>query len=85
MIPEFGFGLGLSKMAQNELLEASGLFTWTGTDSQGKIVRPGYYVLLVELYDLTGQVVTIRKTLVVATKLNFFICPSKNQKDKIVS
>jgi hypothetical protein len=56
-------------LAQNELLGASGLFTWTGTDSQGKISRPGYYILLVELYDLSGQVKVIRKTVVVATKL----------------
>ncbi|MEB2774948.1 lamin tail domain-containing protein [Algoriphagus sp. D3-2-R+10] len=56
-------------LAQNELLGASGLFTWTGTDSQGKIVRPGYYILLVELYDLSGQVKTIRKTVIIASKL----------------
>lgn len=56
-------------LAQNELLGAYGLFTWTGTDSQGKIVRPGYYVLYVELYDLSGQVKIVRKTVVVATRL----------------
>lgn len=43
-------------LAQNEVLGVTGLFTWTGTDSQGKIVRPGYDILLVELYDLSGQV-----------------------------
>ena len=59
----------IQSLAQNELLGVSGLFTWTGTDSQGKIVRPGYYVLLVELYDLSGRVMTIRKTIVIATKL----------------
>ena len=59
----------VQSLAQNELLGVSGLFTWTGTDSQGKIVRPGYYVLLVELYDLSGRVMTIRKTIVIATKL----------------
>ncbi|PZX59607.1 lamin tail-like protein [Algoriphagus ratkowskyi] len=56
-------------LAQNEILGASGLFTWTGTDQQGKVLRPGYYVLMVELYDLSGQVRTIRKTIVIATKL----------------
>jgi hypothetical protein len=56
-------------LAQNEMLGTSGLFTWSGTDSQGRVVRPGYYVLLVELYDLSGQIRTIRKTMVVATKL----------------
>lgn len=56
-------------LAQNELLGVSGLLTWTGTDSQGKIVRPGYYILLVELYDLSGKVKIVRKTIVVATRL----------------
>ncbi|MDR7132069.1 hypothetical protein J2X69_004435 [Algoriphagus sp. 4150] len=55
-------------LAQNELLGASGLFSWTGTDSNGRIVRPGYYVLLVELYDLSGEVRAIKKTIVIATK-----------------
>ena len=55
-------------LAQNELLGASGLFSWTGTDSGGRIVRPGYYVLLVELYDLSGRIRVIRKTIVIATK-----------------
>jgi hypothetical protein len=56
-------------LAQNELLGASGLFTWTGTDIQGKIVRPGYYILLVELYDLSAGAKTVRKTIVIATRL----------------
>tara|TARA_R110002072_G_scaffold303043_2_gene491893 strand:- start:56536 stop:59064 length:2529 start_codon:yes stop_codon:yes gene_type:complete len=56
-------------LAQNEILGTSGLFTWTGTDSRGGVVRPGYYVLLIELYDLSGHVKTIRKTVVIATKL----------------
>jgi len=55
-------------LAQNELLGAKGLFTWTGTDSQGRIVRPGYYILLVELYNLDGSVKTIKETIVVATR-----------------
>lgn len=59
----------IKPLAQNEILGASGLFTWSGTNSLGNIVRPGYYVLLVELYDLSGQVKIIRKTIVVATRL----------------
>ena len=54
-------------LAQNELLGVNGLFTWTGTDSQGRIVRPGYYVLLVELYDLQGNIKVVKETIVVST------------------
>ncbi len=56
-------------LAQNEILGVDGFFTWTGTDSSGGKVRPGYYVLVVELYDLSGEVKLIRKTIVVATRL----------------
>lgn len=56
-------------LAQNEILGVNGFFTWTGTDSQGGKVRPGYYVLVVELYNLSGSIKTIRKTIVVATRL----------------
>ncbi|WP_425637178.1 lamin tail domain-containing protein [Algoriphagus yeomjeoni] len=59
----------MASLAQNELLGVSGLFTWTGTDSKGKIVRPGYYILLVELYDLSGKLKTVRKSIIVATRL----------------
>lgn len=55
-------------LAQNQLLGVSGHFTWTGTDSGGRIVRPGYYILMVELFDLSGEVKNFKKTLVVATK-----------------
>ncbi len=56
-------------LAQNEVLGVEGFFTWTGTDSLGGKVRPGYYVMVVELFDLSGQVKQIRKTIVVATRI----------------
>jgi hypothetical protein len=55
-------------LAQNEILGTKGFFTWTGTDSSGQIVRTGYYILLVELFDLSGNQKYIKKTIVVATK-----------------
>jgi hypothetical protein len=58
----------IQSLAQNEILGTRGLFTWTGTDSSGKIVRPGYYILLVELFDLSGNLKSIKKTLIVATR-----------------
>lgn len=59
----------MNVLSQNEILGVEGFFSWTGTDSQGKKVRPGYYVLVVELYDLSGAVKLIKKTIVVATRL----------------
>lgn len=62
-------GLLVVTLAQNQLLGTDGLFTWNGTDVSGARVRPGYYVVLVELFDLTGRVSVIKKTIVVAAKL----------------
>ncbi|MCS5491456.1 lamin tail domain-containing protein [Algoriphagus limi] len=59
----------LQVLAQNEILGREGLYTWTGVDSQGRRLRPGYYVLLVELFDLDGRVQTIKKTIVIAERI----------------
>ena len=56
-------------LAQNQLLGTEGLFTWKGTDATGAKVRSGYYILLVELFDLNGQLSVIKKGIVVGTKL----------------
>ncbi len=56
-------------LVQNELLGAKGHFIWTGTDDQGRSVRPGYYILIGEFFDLNGRVRTVRKSIVVATRL----------------
>lgn len=59
----------IQTLTQNEFLGAKGLFTWSGVDTQGRLVRPGYYILSVELYNLAGEVVNLKKTIVVATQL----------------
>lgn len=59
----------IQTLTQNQILGTEGLFTWTGTDTTGKLVRAGYYVLVAELYEPTGGVKVIRKTIVVATRL----------------
>lgn len=59
----------IQTLAQNQLLGTQGLLTWTGTDSTGKLVRAGYYVLVVELYEPNGGLKAFKKTIVVATRL----------------
>lgn len=53
---------------RNAIMGSSGIYTWTGTDNLGGKVRPGYYVLLVELFDLKGEVMVLKKTIVIATR-----------------
>lgn len=59
----------IQSLAENAILGNEGLFTWTGTDSQGKRVKMGYYILLVELFDLSGRTRVLKKTVVVAERL----------------
>jgi|GEM_PF-3622528 len=54
---------------ENDLLANQGLYTWSGTDPNGVLVRAGYYVLLVGLFNLEGEKIAIRKTIVVAQRL----------------
>ena len=62
-------GQPIQTLAQNQILGTNGMFTWTGTDSTGKLVRAGYYVLVAELYELGGKTKVFKKTIVVATRL----------------
>lgn len=59
----------IQTLAQNQILGTTGMFTWAGTDSTGKLVRVGYYVLVAELYELGGKTKVLKKTIVVATRL----------------
>ncbi|MBN3581117.1 lamin tail domain-containing protein [Algoriphagus aestuarii] len=54
---------------RNAILGSSGLYTWEGTDDMGVKVPPGYYVLMVEVFDLQGSIQVFKKTIVVATRL----------------
>ena len=56
-------------LGQQQILGTSGLYSWSGTDSAGRRVFPGYYVLVAQFVDLTGRVKVIKKTFVVASQL----------------
>jgi hypothetical protein len=56
-------------LGQNQILGTSGIFSWTGTDTAGARVSPGYYILVAQLVDLSGLVKVVKKTLVVASPL----------------
>jgi hypothetical protein len=62
-------GREVRNLGQNQILGTSGGYSWTGTDVAGNRVAPGYYILVVQLVDLSGRVKVVKKTLVVASPL----------------
>lgn len=59
----------IQTLVQNQILGTNGLLTWDGTDTSGKLARAGYYIIVVELYELGGETKLFKKTVVVATRL----------------
>ena len=60
-------GALIKDICQNAILGNSGIYTWDGTDQTGRRVRPGYYVVWIELFDLNGNIQQIKKTVAVGT------------------
>jgi hypothetical protein len=61
-------GTLIRELCQNAVWGNQGFYLWDATNSSGAKVRPGYYVIWVEIFDLQGKVDQIRKTVVVGTK-----------------
>lgn len=61
-------GAIVKEICQNAIWGNNGIYTWDGTDQSGRRVRPGYYVVWVELFDLSGNVNQIKKTVAIGTK-----------------
>jgi hypothetical protein len=61
-------GTLIRELCQNAIWGNEGFYLWDGTHASGSKVRPGYYIIWVEIFDLEGKVDQIRKTVVVGTK-----------------
>ncbi|WP_164675085.1 lamin tail domain-containing protein [Anditalea andensis] len=59
----------IKEIIQNEIWGTSGFYTWNGTDMNGKKVKIGYYIIWVELLNLEGKVINLKKSVVVSTKI----------------
>jgi hypothetical protein len=58
----------IQKIAQNELLGTKGAFKWEGLDANGQPVRIGLYVLWIEYFNIAGEVIREKETIIVAGK-----------------
>lgn len=61
-------GTLIRELCQNAVWGNEGFYLWDGTNTSGAKVRPGYYIIWVEVFDLQGKVDQIKKTVVVGTK-----------------
>ena len=61
-------GRKIKRLAQNELLGTNGTFSWNGLNESNEKVRPGIYIILIEAFDLDGNVKHYKKNVVVAYK-----------------
>lgn len=52
-------------LAEGALLATSGFLRWDGTSNTGELARLGYYIVLFEVYDSTGDSEVIKETVVV--------------------
>ena len=59
-------GRRIKTLLSNQLIGTTGEIRWDGTNEQGKIVATGYYLLLFETFDATGNTQTYKLRVVVA-------------------
>lgn len=58
------------KLMENQLLGAEGAISWDGILDSGSKGRMGPYIVVMEAYDLAGNVETFRKTVTLAHRLD---------------
>jgi hypothetical protein len=62
-------GRETKKLMQNELLGMSGSISWDGITDENEKARIGPYIVVFEVFDLSGNVEAHRNTVVLAHKL----------------
>ena len=63
-------GRPVRELLNNALLGVEGAVSWDGIRDDGSKARIGPYVLVLEAYDLQGEVERIRRTVTLAHRLN---------------
>ncbi len=58
----------IKHIANNEVLGTQGFFRWDGDRDDGNKARAGYYMVLFEVFNSSGQVNVFRKPVVIATR-----------------
>ena len=59
-------GRQVKRIANNELLACKGQFSWDGVSESGSAVQPGIYIVLFEVFNLSGRTEKYKKICVVS-------------------
>jgi flagellar hook assembly protein FlgD len=60
----------VKKLSNNQTVSVKGFFTWDGTDETGLKVRPGYYLVVTNMFSVTGKKFSFKNKVVVASSLD---------------
>ncbi len=58
------------KLMENELLGTAGAVSWNGILDSGSLGRMGPYIVVFEVFDLSGNVERYKKTVTLAHRLD---------------
>lgn len=61
-------GRPVLQLLKNQLLATSGFYEWDGTDETGSRIPPGPYILVMEAYDLDGNVERFKNAVVLTDR-----------------
>lgn len=60
-------GFLVKNIIRNQLVGTAGKITWDGTNHEGTVVKTGYYLILIDTFDLNGNKKQFKKKVVVAS------------------
>lgn len=60
-------GILIREICQNAIWGREGFYLWDGTDMNGRKVRPGQYIIWIEIFELDGSIHGFKETVVVGT------------------
>ena len=61
-------GIPVKRLVRQELIGTEGMLRWDGDSDRGGRVRPGIYVLFMEVYSPDGEVKNIKRTVSVVRR-----------------
>lgn len=63
-------GRTVKHLLRNQLIGTSGDIRWDGTDGRGEVAPTGYYLVLIDTFDMNGNARQYKKRVVLARKTN---------------